>query len=279
MFERKILGYVHLRVGPNKNFIIGLGQPFNDLIKLFNKKDYKFSRIRNLLFFISPLVLVLFSILIWRIFQHWRRNRNIKYFFLIIIVLNGLVTFFFLFPGWRSGSFYRTLGGYRSSAQSISYEGVFFFCILIFILISFCFNINFFNIISYFHQIILTFLLILYPWIIRILAERNRRPFDFAEGERELVSGFNTEYGSGIFSIIFLREYISMLFLSFFTRVVFLGKRSIFIFGILFFLLIYIWIRTCYPRLRYDKLILFSWKVLIIYITGIFVLYSYFFFF
>lgn len=279
LLERRILGYVHFRLGPNKNSLVGIGQPFNDLIKLFRKIDYNFSFSSIFIFFISPMVLVLIAILSWVIFCHTGSRIRIKYFFLGIITINGLVTFFFLFPGWVRGSFYSSLGGYRASAQCISYEGIFFFCLIAIIVLFFSFNIIDTKIIFSKASSVLVVLPLLFCWLLSVIAERNRSPFDFAEGERELVSGFNTEYGRGLFSIIFLREYIRILFYRFFSSFLIFGETGGFLPGLFVFLLLYVWIRTAYPRLRYDRLIVFSWKSLIFLITAIFIFISFLIFF
>ena len=231
-----------------------------------------YSKSNLILFFISPAFMVIFSLFIWYIFIHTGNRNGFKYFFLAIIVLNGLLTFFFLFPGWSRGSFYRSLGGYRSSAQCISYEAVFFFCIILITYLFFSFNIAEFKIISQNSRSFLVLWPVLFIWILSVIAESNRTPFDFAEGERELVSGFNTEYGSGLFSIIFLREYIRILFYSFITSFFIFGESSLFLLGIFLFLLLYVWIRTAFPRLRYDKLMSLSWKSIIFSITSLLIL-------
>lgn len=225
------------------------------------------------MFFVSPIVMVIFSLYLWFIFVHTGNRNRFKYFFLSIIVLNGLLTFFFLFPGWRRGSFYRALGGYRSSAQCISYEAVFFFCIMLITYLFFSFNLTEFKIISQSSRSFLILWPILFVWLISVIAESNRTPFDFAEGESELVSGFNTEYGRGPFSIIFLREYIRMLFYRFITSFFIFGETSLLLVGFFIFLLLYVWIRTAFPRLRYDKLITLSWKSIIFLITAFVVLF------
>lgn len=138
-------------------------------------------------------------------------------------------------------------------------------------------NFNFFNFISisFFFQNSLTLRVVLFPWVMSILAERNRSPMDFSEGERELVSGFNTEYGSGLFSIIFLREYISILFYSFLTRFIFFSFSGLFLPFFIIIIFLYVWVRTAFPRLRYDKLIKISWKRLIFFRTRLFLIYFY----
>lgn len=272
LFERKVLGYVHRRLGPNKNALSGKGQPFNDLIKLFSRIEYIFSLTKIFFFFISPIFIVVISIIIWVMFSHEGSGISMKYFLAMLIVSNGILTFFFLYPGWSRGSFYRMIGGYRSSAQCISYEGIFFFILLSLVFILFSFN---FTEIGYFITIT-SIIFVLYPlifcWFLVVLAETNRTPFDFAEGERELVSGFNTEYGRGFFSIIFLREYIRILFYSFITSYFFFSIRTEHLIGIAFCATIFIWVRLAYPRFRYDKLIVLSWKSLILITVSLLVL-------
>lgn len=218
--------------------------------------------------------MVIFSIIVWCFCYSKGNTISFKYFLLVLITINGILTFFFLFPGWRRGSVYSIIGAYRSSAQCISYEGIFFFCIIVIIFVFFSFNLLFIVLILNTCSVLIIIIPILFPWIVSIIAERNRTPFDFTEGESELVSGFNTEYGRGGFSIIFLREYIRMLFYRFFTSLLLFGKRRIFLLSFFFFILIYIWIRTAFPRLRYDKLILISWKSLIFLVTGLIILYA-----
>lgn len=273
LFERKILGYVHFRLGPNKNALLGIGQPFRDLVKLFGKIEHVFSMSSLFTFFLSPFMMVLFASFLWIIFSHHSNRNMFKYFFLSLIAANGLLTFFFLFPGWRRGSSYSALGGYRSSAQCISYEGIFFFCVITMIFLFFSFRILEGWETSLLSNNLILFSPLIFCWLVSILAERNRSPFDFAEGERELVSGFNTEYGRGLFSIIFLREYISILFYRFFSSYILFGSSSIILFIFFLLILLYIWIRTAFPRLRYDKLIVLAWKRIIFFITRTFLLF------
>lgn len=169
-----------------------------------------------------------------------------------------------LFSGWSSNRKYALLGSLRSVAQTISYE-VRLALILIFYIV-FCISFRIFLLlkINFFFLKFLLFLPITGIWLISCIAETNRTPFDFAEGESELVSGFNIEYGRVIFALIFMSEYASIIFISIIFRIFFLSytTNSIIIY---FFstciIIIWIWVRTTLPRYRYDKLINLAWKI------------------
>jgi NADH-ubiquinone oxidoreductase chain 1 len=168
-----------------------------------------------------------------------------------------------IIAGWSSNSIYALLGSLRSIAQTISYEVA-----LVLILISILFVLGGFNLL-YFDllQENMWFIFLFFPisiiWIISRLAETNRTPFDFAEGESELVSGFNVEYGGGGFALIFLAEYARILFIRLLYSLLFLGSFKV---GFIFFLklnfisFLFIWVRGAFPRYRYDKLIFIAWK-------------------
>jgi NADH-ubiquinone oxidoreductase chain 1 len=168
-----------------------------------------------------------------------------------------------MIAGWSSNSNYALLGGLRAVAQTISYE-----VSIALILISFIFLIGNFNILNFFvYQSYIWFIIILFPialvWFVISLAETNRTPFDFAEGESELVSGFNVEYRSGGFALIFLAEYSRILFIRMLFCILFLGcdiLRFQFYLKLMFISFIFIWARGTLPRFRYDKLIYLAWK-------------------
>nr|QLY90122.1 NADH dehydrogenase subunit 1 [Athripsodes aterrimus] len=263
LFERKILSYIQLRKGPNKVGVVGIVQPFNDAIKLFSK-EYLLIYLSNFLFFLlSPLLNILLSLFIWILIPYLEILLNFNYSLLFMFSCMSLVVYFIILMAWSSNSVYSMLGGLRSMAQVISYEVSLMLIILSVIFLSLSFN--FLNLSSY--QSYMWFLWILYPLFmcafISFLAETNRSPFDFAEGESELVSGFNIEYGSGSFAVIFLAEYISILFFCVFLSFMFLGSiSSIFFFlKVIFLIFSVIWIRGVMPRYRYDKLMYLSWKV------------------
>jgi len=173
--------------------------------------------------------------------------------------------------GLFSGSVYRILGGYRSCAQAVSYEIRMVFLILL--LIFFWCNVEFdffylvnFNFMYFF---IFSFPLIII-WLLVCLCESNRSPFDLSEGESELVSGFNTEYGGGGFSLIFISEYGSIIFLGFFSCLLFFGGGLIMICFILLVRFLFVHVRLSYPRMRYDNLILIAWKIILIFVIFIY---------
>lgn len=165
--------------------------------------------------------------------------------------------------GWSSNSNYSILGAIRSVAQSISYEVRLF--LIIFNLILLIERFSLLNFIKF--QINIKFLLIIYPiyliFMVRILIELNRTPFDLVEGESELVSGFNTEYFRGLFALIFISEYLNIIFIRILITIIFLGFKLIrikFIISILFHIFFVVWIRGVLPRIRYDELIYICWK-------------------
>lgn len=181
---------------------------------------------------------------------------------ILFLSILGLGVYPILIRGWSSNSNYSLIGSIRALAQTISYE-----VSLIFIIMSITFiscSINFYNILSIQKYFIFIFFQInMIIWLISILAETNRTPFDFAEGERELVSGFNTEFSSSPFAIIFIAEYIIILFFSIITSIIFIGI-SIFspliMVNSIIIIFFFIWTRATLPRYRYDKLMLLCWK-------------------
>jgi len=263
LLERKILGYIQIRKGPNKVGFVGLLQPFRDAIKLFTKEQtYPF--ISNLnLYYLSPVINLYLALLLWICVPFFTIRFNFDLSLLFFLRVSRLRVYTIIIAGWSSNSNYAILGGIRSVAQTISYE-----VRLILILMSFLFIILRFNIIDLekFQEFV-WFIFILLPlrmmWIVSRLAETNRTPFDFAEGESELVSGFNVEYRRGGFAIIFLAEYSNILFIRIICAILFLGGGLCSL--ILFFKLglmvgFWLWVRGTLPRYRYDKLIYLSWK-------------------
>lgn len=264
--ERKILGFRQNRKGPNKVSIVGLFQPFADAIKLF-LKECIFPRKRNLIIFLlRPWVIIRIILIFWLILPINERSFSIYLnliFFLRVLRLNVYPLFL---AGWASNSKYRIIGAIRGISQTISYE-----IRLALIFLRLCIlvgSINLTLVENYYR--FLGSLSIIFPlfllWLISCVAETNRRPFDFSEGESELVSGFNIEYGRFIFAILFIREYGIILFFSGFTAVLFIGGRYrsfIIIFFIILFTFFWIWLRATFPRFRYDKLIRLGWKILL----------------
>jgi NADH:ubiquinone oxidoreductase subunit H len=165
----------------------------------------------------------------------------------------------FFFCGWGSGSKYSMVGTYRSVSQVISYEVrmLVFILFLVFYLFSYdFFDYSFFQVGWWFGFF---FFHLFFCWVVVCFAESNRVPFDFSEGESELVSGFNVEYGGGLFSLIFICEYGFLIFLSSMRVVFFCGCFSFWKFG--FFCFLFVWVRCSFPRYRYDKLMGFAWCI------------------
>lgn len=263
LFERKVLGYVQIRKGPNKLGYIGLLQPFSDAIKLFSKEQV-YPYISNFnLYYLSPVVNLLLALFLWIRLPVLTVNLNFNFSFLFVIAISRVRVYTIILAGWASNSNYSLLGRLRSVAQTISYE-----VSLILILLSYLFliiRVRILDLIKYQELIWLFFLIpcLSYIWLVSRLAETNRTPFDFAEGETELVSGFNVEYSRGGFAIIFLAEYRNIMFISVLRRLLFLGTnfRSIrFLLKVLILIFFWIWVRGTLPRFRYDKLIYLAWK-------------------
>nr|QWB85754.1 NADH dehydrogenase subunit 1 [Acanthocinus griseus] len=263
LLERKILGYIQIRKGPNKVGFLGLVQPFSDAIKLFSKEQiYPYMSNFNLYYF-SPILNLFMSLMLWMCIPFFSVNMNFSFSILFFLSISSLGVYSIMLAGWSSNSNYSLLGSLRAVAQTISYE-----VSLVLILMSFLFMILSFSIIDLMKfQKYIWFLFLFLPlsfmWIISSLAETNRTPFDFAEGESELVSGFNVEYSSGGFAMIFMAEYSSILLMSFMCSMIFLGGDLI---NWLFFLkvgfmgFLWIWVRGTLPRYRYDKLMYLAWK-------------------
>nr|YP_010240507.1 NADH dehydrogenase subunit 1 [Chlorops oryzae]QTF87848.1 NADH dehydrogenase subunit 1 [Chlorops oryzae] len=263
LFERKVLGYIQIRKGPNKVGIMGIPQPFCDAIKLFTKEQtYPFMS-NYLSYYFSPVFSLFLSLLCWMCIPYMVKLFSFDLGILFFLCCTSLSVYAIMIAGWSSNSNYALLGSLRAVAQTISYE-----VSLALILLSFIFLIGDYNFMNFFYyQNYLWFMFMLFPlmvvWMSISLAEMNRTPFDFAEGESELVSGFNIEYSSGGYALIFLAEYSSILFMSMLFSLLFLG-------GDLFFFMFYlklvlisflvIWVRGSLPRFRYDKLMYLAWK-------------------
>nr|YP_010947305.1 NADH dehydrogenase subunit 1 [Smerkata fusca]WGO62321.1 NADH dehydrogenase subunit 1 [Smerkata fusca] len=263
LLERKVLGYIQIRKGPNKVGILGLFQPFSDAIKLFTKEQIYPSFSNYLIYYFSPVMSFILSLFIWVLVPYFFNMVTFNLGILFFFCCTSLGVYSVMIAGWSSNSNYSLLGGLRAVAQTISYE-----VSLSLIFMSSIIMIMDFNLMSFFYyQKLFWFLLLMFPlslcWLSSMLAETNRTPFDFAEGESELVSGFNIEYSSGGFALIFLAEYSSILFMSFLYVVVYLGGYELsffFYFKLTMVSFLFIWVRGTLPRYRYDKLMYLAWK-------------------
>nr|YP_010363323.1 NADH dehydrogenase subunit 1 [Cladiucha magnoliae]UNY39799.1 NADH dehydrogenase subunit 1 [Cladiucha magnoliae] len=263
LLERKLLGYIQIRKGPNKVSLMGFLQPFCDVIKLFSKEQV-FPLVSNYLpYYISPVFSLFLVISSWMIMPYFTNICSFNLSILFFLCCLSMGVYSIMISGWASNSKYSLLGGLRSVAQTISYE-----VSMVMILLSFVFMIENYSFLEfYYFQKFVWMLFIMMPlsmiWLIISLAETNRTPFDFAEGESELVSGFNVEYSSGGFALIFMAEYLSILLMSMMFSLMFLGGNLfslIYYFNLTLISFIFILIRGTMPRFRYDKLMNLTWK-------------------
>jgi NADH-quinone oxidoreductase subunit H len=286
--ERKVIGYIQVRIGPNRVGIAGLLQPIADLIKLISKEIVIPTRSNKYLFVIAPLFALTPALAGWAAvpFEEGMVLANIDAGVLYLFALSSLGVYGILIAGWASNSKYAMLGALRSAAQTVSYEISMGFALVGVLLAAGSMNIT---------EVVLSqqggiwhwWLVPLFPlfmvfWIAAI-AETNRAPFDLAEGESEIVAGFHVEYSAIGFALFFLAEYASMIliatimtllfcggWLSPFEGVPVLGDIFFMVPGIAwlllkvsFFLFVYLWVRATFPRYRYDQLMRLGWKVLI----------------
>nr|QNV12077.1 NADH dehydrogenase subunit 1 [Anoplotrupes stercorosus] len=263
LLERKVLGYIQIRKGPNKVGFMGIPQPFSDAIKLFTKEQtYPLMSNFNV-YYLSPVFNLFLSLLLWMCMPFMTMMFNFNLGILFFLCCSSLSVYTVMLAGWSSNSNYALLGGLRAVAQTISYE-----VSLALILLSFLYLITGLNIYDFMkYQEYIWFLFLCIPlcmmWFVSSLAETNRTPFDFAEGESELVSGFNVEYSSGGFALIFLAEYANILFMSMLCCMLFLGADIMSFFFFLklgFMAFLWLWVRGTLPRFRYDKLMYLCWK-------------------
>ena len=262
LVERKILGYAHFRKGPTKLFFFGLFQPISDAVKLFSKESLKGYKFSFFLFFVGPFLGLFLMFILWVCYGGFFGVFGGSYTFIYVFCFLRLGVYFLLFCGWGANRKYSLLGGYRSVSQTVSYEVSMIFFGLLFVYVISSYDFSFFPFYQFGYWFFFFSLIFFCGWIFIILAERNRTPFDFSEGESELVSGFNVEYGGGIFSLIFICEYGIIIFLCFLSSYIFIGGRM-FVLKISILCMIFVWVRCCFPRYRYDFLMGRAWTILL----------------
>ena len=274
--ERKILSSIQRRKGPNVVGFVGILQPLADGLKLFVKETIIPSSADKTLFLIAPLITFILSLLIWGVLPVGDSMvlSDVPLGILYVFAVSSLEVYGIILAGWASNSRYALLGSLRTVAQMISYEIAIGFIIISVVLLSGSLNLTY--IVK--SQTYIWFMIPLFPmflmFVISMLAETNRHPFDLPEAESELVSGYNVEYSGMSFALFFLGEYASMFFMSSFVVILFLGGWSFpildsfsffqpFIFGFksAIFVFIFIWARAALPRYRYDQLMRLGWKV------------------
>ena len=264
LLERKILGYSQLRKGPNKVSIIGIAQPFNDAIKLFTK-EIVYPKLSNIFqYLISPfcgLIIVLITCILIP-FKEIILPLRITIIFIYIIIRMNIYPV--LISGWASNRKYALIGALRAVAQTVSYE----VCLALILLFYLALTGRISLLIIILSNSVWNKIIILIPiagiWLVSCLAETNRTPFDFAEGESELVSGFNIEYGRLGFALIFIAEYARIFLIGLIFSFIFVTSRCLNLWTYFFSTLLvrfWVWVRTTFTRYRYDKLIRLAWKI------------------
>jgi NADH-quinone oxidoreductase subunit H len=291
LWERKMIGWMHVRIGPNRVGPAGLLQPIADALKLLLKEIIVPARASKALFVIAPIMTIMPALAAWAVvpFGPEVALANVNAGLLLVMAITSMEVYGVIIAGWASNSKYAFLGAMRASAQMVSYEIAMGFVLVIVLMVSG--SLNFTEIVmqqtrGYFAGIGLNFLswnwLPLLPmfgvYIISGIAETNRHPFDVVEGESEIVAGHMVEYSGMSFAMFFLAEYANMILISALASLMFLGGWDapfgvapftwvpgwIWL-GIKTFLVvsIFIWVRASFPRYRYDQIMRLGWKVFI----------------
>nr|YP_003345164.1 NADH dehydrogenase subunit 1 [Muraenesox bagio]BAI53289.1 NADH dehydrogenase subunit 1 [Muraenesox bagio] len=270
LLERKVLGYMQLRKGPNVVGPYGLLQPIADGIKLFIKEPIRPSASSPILFIIAPAMALTLALMMWAPMPMPHPMMEMNLGLLFILALSSLAVYSILGSGWASNSKYALLGGMRAVAQTISYEVSLGLILLSIVILAGGFELKTFNLAQETTWLLLPTWPLAAMWYVSTLAETNRSPFDLTEGESELVSGFNVEYAGGPFALFFLAEYSNILLMNTLSTVLFLGALhnpltpelttlNLMLKAALLSVL-FLWVRASYPRFRYDQLMHLVWK-------------------
>nr|YP_009184207.1 NADH dehydrogenase subunit 1 [Naesiotus nux]ALO20559.1 NADH dehydrogenase subunit 1 [Naesiotus nux] len=263
LLERKVLGVLQMRKGPNVVGLWGIIQPLSDALKLLIKENNLPFMSNKFIFISVPIIGLTLSLFMWILMpSEFSLKSSLLSGILLFMCLSSLSVFIILLSGWSSNSKYAFLGALRAAAQSISYE-ISMALVLLFPILAIS-SLSWYSALKFLYPTAMLFLSVLLIWFVTALAETNRAPFDFAEGESELVSGFNIEYGGGLFVLLFLSEYSNILFLSMLTSIWFISFNLTFWFYTLICLItafFFLLVRGVYPRHRYDLLMMLCWKV------------------
>ncbi|WP_018953524.1 NADH-quinone oxidoreductase subunit NuoH [Thioalkalivibrio sulfidiphilus] len=292
--ERKVIGYMQVRLGPNRVGPKGWLQPIADAVKLLTKEVIIPTNANRYLFLIAPVLSIAPALAAWAVipFDDGMALANINAGLLYILALSSLGVYGVIIAGWASNSKYALLGAMRSAAQIVAYEIAMGFALVGVIMVAGSLNLG--EIVSaqsgsIYHWYLLPLLPLFLVFFISGVAETNRAPFDVAEGESEIVAGFHVEYSGMAFAVFFLAEYANMILISALTALLFLGgwlspfqgilPESAFAIPVIgwfldsgihwfliktaFFLFCFLWFRATFPRYRYDQIMRLGWKVLI----------------
>jgi len=287
-FERKVIGYMQIRRGPNRIGPLGLAQPFADVFKLLLKEIVLPENANKFLFLLAPVLALAPAFAAWAVipFDDWMVLADIDAGLLYLLAMSSLGVYGLIVAGWASNSQYAFLGALRSTAQMVSYEIAMGFALIGVLILAGTLNLTEIvnaqrgGVLDWFWLPLLPLFVI---FIISGLAETNRAPFDVAEGESEIVAGFHVEYAGSGFAVFFLAEYANMILISALTALMFtggwlspfegipvigetfLGEGSIFWFlsKTVVFMFIFLWVRATFPRYRYDQIMRLGWKVFV----------------
>nr|YP_009058851.1 NADH dehydrogenase subunit 1 [Chirostoma humboldtianum]AIM58782.1 NADH dehydrogenase subunit 1 [Chirostoma humboldtianum] len=270
LVERKVLGYMQLRKGPNIVGPYGLLQPIADGLKLFMKEPVRPSTASPVLFLLAPMLALTLALTLWAPMPLPFPMADLNLGILFILALSSLAVYSILGSGWASNSKYALIGALRAVAQTISYEVSLGLILLSIIIFTGGFTLQTFSVAQESTWLLLPAWPLAAMWYISTLAETNRSPFDLAEGESELVSGFNVEYAGGPFALFFLAEYANILLMNTLSATLFLGSSlihfspeittSTLMVKAAFLSVVFLWVRASYPRFRYDQLMHLIWK-------------------
>jgi NADH-quinone oxidoreductase subunit H len=286
--ERRVIGYMQIRRGPNRIGPMGLAQPFADVFKLLFKEIVLPENSNKFLFLLAPVLSLAPAFAAWAVvpFDDWAVVADIDAGLLYILAMSSLGVYGLIIAGWASNSKYAFLGALRSSAQMVSYEIAMGFALVGVLVLAGTLNLR--EIVlaqqgGIFDWYWLPLLPLFVIYVISGVAETNRAPFDVAEGESEIVAGFHVEYAGAGFAVFFLAEYANMILISGLTAILFaggwlspfegipllgetfLGEGNIawFLLKTVFFMYLFLWWRATFPRYRYDQIMRLGWKVFV----------------